>query len=119
MICKNCGTEFDSKFCPNCGSSEQTTENFPVADVSQSPQPTNTQASNQGAGEQYKSKWAAFGLCLLGLLLIAGLHRFYTGKIGTGILWLFTAGLCGIGTIVDLITILTGSYRDSQGRELK
>ncbi len=42
-------------------------------------------------------------LCLLGLILVAGIHRFVIGHIGMGILYFFTAGLCWIGTIVDAI----------------
>jgi TM2 domain-containing membrane protein YozV len=42
-------------------------------------------------------------LCLLGLVFIAGIHRFVIGHIGLGILYFFTAGLCWIGTIVDAI----------------
>lgn len=41
--------------------------------------------------------------CLLGLVFLAGLHRFITGQIGMGLLYLFTGGLCFIGTIVDAI----------------
>lgn len=43
-------------------------------------------------------------LCsLLGLIFFAGIHRFLMGQIGMGVLYLFTAGLCFIGTIVDAI----------------
>lgn len=41
--------------------------------------------------------------CVIGLLLVPGLQRFITGQIGMGLLYLFTIGLCFIGSIVDLI----------------
>ena len=40
---------------------------------------------------------------LAGFLGFAGLQRFLTNQIGLGILYFFTAGLCLIGTIIDLI----------------
>ncbi|TVR29624.1 MAG: TM2 domain-containing protein [Balneolaceae bacterium] len=42
-------------------------------------------------------------LALIGLFGVAGIHRFFVGHIGMGILYLLTAGLCFIGTIVDMI----------------
>lgn len=45
-----------------------------------------------------------------------GAHRFYVGKIGTAILMILTFGGLGIWTLVDLIIILVGSFRDKKGR---
>ena len=64
-----------------------------------------------------QNKWVAFFLCLF--LGFIGIHRFYVGKVGTGILYLFTGGIFGIGWIVDLIMILVGSFTDKSGHFLK
>ncbi|NHM33757.1 TM2 domain-containing protein [Neobacillus terrae] len=59
----------------------------------------------------------AFLLCFF--LGNIGLHRFYVGKIGTGILMIFTFGGFGIWALIDLIRILTGGFTDKEGRSIK
>lgn len=63
-----------------------------------------------------KSRGVAAVLCFFFGTL--GVHRFYVGKIGTGLLWLCTLGFFGIGDIVDFIMIICGSFKDSDGRKL-
>lgn len=48
-----------------------------------------------------------------------GVHRFYAGKIGTGILMLLTLGGFGIWTIIDFIIIVTGNFEDKNGLKIK
>jgi TM2 domain-containing membrane protein YozV len=61
-----------------------------------------------------KSRLAAVLLCFL--LGFFGAHRFYVGKIGTGILMLVTFGGFGIWALIDLIFVIIGSFRDKEGR---
>lgn len=60
-----------------------------------------------------KSRLVALLLCFfLGFL---GVHRFYVGKVGTGILQLVTLGGIGIWALIDFIMIAVGSFTDKQG----
>ena len=58
-------------------------------------------------------------LLLCVLLGAFGIHRFYVGKTGTGILMLLTLGGLGIWAFIDLIVIATGNFKDSQGLPIK
>ena len=51
-----------------------------------------------------RNKWISFFLCLF--LGIVGAHKFYEGRILLGIVYVLTAGLAGIGVIVDLVILL-------------
>ena len=51
-----------------------------------------------------KNKWASFFLCLF--FGVFGAHKFYEGKVLLGVLYVVTAGLFGIGIVVDLIILL-------------
>ncbi len=52
-----------------------------------------------------RSVGAAYGLWALCIVGVAGVHRFYLGKWVTGLIWLLTWGLLGIGSLIDLILI--------------
>ncbi len=69
--------------------------------------------------EQVSEKGFVPTLLLCFFLGALGVHRFYVGKIGTGILQLFTLGGLGIWVLVDFIIIATGSFRDKQGLLIK
>jgi TM2 domain-containing membrane protein YozV len=73
-------------------------------------------AEQSAAPAAGKSKITTLILCIL--LGTLGVHRFYVGKVGTGIVWLLTLGVFGIGVIVDIIMIATGKFKDKQGNLL-
>lgn len=109
-FCEFCGNKvhIDAVMCPKCGrqleelKTEKAENLNPQVAINNSNQVVNT--IRAGYGTKECDKWIAFLLCLfLGGL---GAHKFYEGKIGIGILYLLTAGLFGIGWLIDTIVIL-------------
>ena len=91
---RGCGKQIHATAltCPNCGAPQ----------------------SVQGVSD--KKILPAFLLCFfVGFL---GVHRFYVGKIGTGILQILTFGGLGVWVLVDFIMILVSAFTDKQGRKL-
>ena len=122
QYCPHCGEQIDAEavICPKCGRQVKQIQAPPA----QAAQPniiitnTNTATANatNGLASLQKSKMVTLLLCLfLGWL---GIHRFYVGKMGTGVLWMLTVGLFGIGWLIDLIMIITGAFRDKAGLPL-
>lgn len=64
-----------------------------------------------------KNKWVAIILCFL--LGGYGIHKFYLGKIGLGIIYLLTEGFFGIGVLVDLVILILGKAKDKKGAVLQ
>jgi TM2 domain-containing membrane protein YozV len=69
------------------------------------------------SGKSEKSFVATLVLCIL--LGGFGVHRFYVGKLATGILMLLTLGGLGIWTLIDLIMIATQKFKDHNGLPIK
>lgn len=124
MYCRKCGKQIDDEavVCVHCGVATKDPEapaqaQQPVIHIVNNNTNTNTNVNANNINSYvHKKKWTAFWLCLF--LGWAGAHRFYVGKAGTGILWLLTGGIGGIGWILDLIVILCGGFRDKAGQPL-
>lgn len=78
--------------------------------------PNIQQESQQTVTGSSKSGFAALIMCVF--FGVFGLHRFYVGKIWTGLLMLFTFGCFGIWSLVDAISIISNTFEDKQGRVL-
>ena len=143
MQCPKCGAQVNGKFCEYCGSelpknqpntinsnnSHTTvinnyyrTETPPYHNIQNQPYQNRTYNIPSYQDEFYdeaseKSKISA--LLLAVFLGYFGAHQFYAGKTTMGILYIFTMGLWGIGWIVDIVRIASGSFKDADGLLIK
>ena len=104
MYCSYCGAEINDNavVCVKCGCAV----NRP-----------NVQVGKFDPNKSQKDWLTCILLCVfVGYL---GIHRFYAGKIGTGIIQLVTCGGCGIWTLIDLIMIILGKFTDEEGKVIK
>ncbi|MGH7701201.1 MAG: NINE protein [Gemmatimonadales bacterium] len=71
------------------------------------------------AGEEVsdRSRGATLALAIVGG--VVGLHRFYVGKVGSGVLMILTLGGFGLWWLYDLIVITAGDFRDGDGRTIR
>ena len=107
VYCTACGKQIheSATSCPACGAVQQGRP--AIAAVAM---PAMASATD-------KRILPAFLLCFfVGLF---GAHRFYVGKVGTGIAQILTIGGLGIWTLIDLIMILTGSFTDKNGARIR
>ncbi len=117
--CITCGAQLENEvmYCPVCGANQNPNPIIieqPV--VNQQPINPNPEAPKSPE----KDKTTALILCILPYFVqVHGIHRFYTGHIGIGIIQLLTWGGCGIWTLIDLISIASGKFTDAEGRPLK
>lgn len=106
-FCKHCGEVIDKDcvICPKCGKQvEDIKAEQPSVVINNTNTNANANVNVNGGSGRMRNKWTAFFLCLF--LGEFGAHKFYEGKTGMGILYLFTVGLFGIGWLIDLITLL-------------
>ena len=105
VYCQKCGAPMgaEDRFCRKCGY-DSTVPLWTTA----GPAPV-VNASD-------KKRLVAAILCFF--LGVFGAHRFYVGKIGTGFIWLFTLGILGMGMLFDLILIMAGEFKDSEGHRI-
>lgn len=116
FYCHNCGKEINEsqEFCPFCGiyipwpmilDQVDYQEESKIYQREMPPrstyQPSYTAPTTPPG--VWKNKWTSILLCFF--LGVFGAHRFYEGKIGTGILYFCTAGIGGIGVLIDLIIL--------------
>lgn len=111
--CKHCGELIDEEcvVCPKCGKQVEKLSMDDRSIIINNSSSASAAASASASAEMPEryygklcNKWVSFFLCLF--LGFFGAHKFYEGKIGMGILYIFTLGLCFVGWIIDLFRIL-------------
>ena len=104
----------ETKYCTNCGRAIQPGE-FRSANGNCGDCAAKAHSASMQSGQYSNRDWLVTLLfsIFLGYL---GIHRFYVGKIGTGILWLLTGGCLGVGALVDIIMIATENFTDDGNR---
>ena len=115
--CPKCGAPLENGRCGYCGYVSPYAKQKPNIKPEDMPQPNNYRGVIRKPVVSRKRKTSALLLCIFGGYL--GLHRFYAGKVGSGFVYLFTGGCFGIGWIVDIILIATGSFKDASGLPLR
>ena len=107
-FCKHCGEKIpeDAVLCTKCGRQvEEIKKGSDPQQIVINNSNANMNANlNAGFGVKPKNKWVALALCIF--LGYFGAHKFYEGKSGMGVLYIFTFGLCGIGWMIDIVLIL-------------
>ena len=109
----------ENKYCTNCGRTIQQNEFRNASGYCgdcAAKAPFSSQTSQSVPVSQYSDRDWLVTLLFSIFLGYLGIHRFYAGKIGTGILWLLTGGCLGIGALVDIIMIATENFSDDQNR---
>ena len=107
-FCQHCGSKLPAAavVCTQCGCQVEEIKHAeqPSIVINNANNNTNTNVNAAMFGIRAKNKWVAFFLCLF--LGYFGAHKFYEGKGGMGILYLFTCGLFGLGWLIDCIVLL-------------
>lgn len=75
--------------------------------------------SRERADEEPNSQSWHVALALAGVLGFTGAHRFYTGKVATGAVWLLTGGLLGLGALADVAAIAASRWKAADGTPLR
>ncbi len=114
IMCVKCGVPVykSNKFCQNCGKATNPEHAICLN--------CGVKLRTSGSMSAAERDWlTTLLLSILPMLIcIGGIHRFYTGKIGTGIVQLLTVGGCFIWQLIDIIFIATGKFKDSKGNVL-